>query len=211
MKTIIMNRKGSALVSVIVVIAFISILATTMLYISGTNYQLKMADNKIKVSFYDAEEPVDIVRADVVRMVSDVSKDLYPVMLSRMANNSDESGAKLAYQNAFYDAIEPKLQTYVAGLDSNIYNHSEAGVVVPPITVVRDPSGENITIKGIIVKKKDANTGYTSIIKTDIVVQVPDMDWPYDLSPMSAGTPEADAGQNVNYFKSVYYSNWVKE
>ena len=40
-KCIKLNNSGSAIVTVIVLVAFVSILATTILYVSGMNYYMK--------------------------------------------------------------------------------------------------------------------------------------------------------------------------
>lgn len=54
-----LNNDGAALVTVIVVITFISILATVILYSSGMNFAMKTTDIKTKVSFYDAETAME--------------------------------------------------------------------------------------------------------------------------------------------------------
>ena len=45
------KNKGSTLITVIVVVAFISILATIMLYLAGENYKTKVYDLKAKEGF----------------------------------------------------------------------------------------------------------------------------------------------------------------
>lgn len=49
------NNAGSAIVTVLVVVTFITILATVLLYISGMNFQMKVTDYRTKESFYQAE------------------------------------------------------------------------------------------------------------------------------------------------------------
>ncbi|MDE6673474.1 MAG: hypothetical protein K2K19_01485, partial [Acetatifactor sp.] len=53
------NNAGSAMVTVLVVIVVISILATVMLYLSGSNFQMKVTDFRTKESFYQAETTVE--------------------------------------------------------------------------------------------------------------------------------------------------------
>ncbi|MDE6518408.1 MAG: hypothetical protein K2L18_11285, partial [Acetatifactor sp.] len=64
-----LNNDGSAIVTVLVVVAFITILATIMLYVSGMNFQMKVADYRTKESFYQAETPVEELRAQLVKDV----------------------------------------------------------------------------------------------------------------------------------------------
>lgn len=208
MKTIWKNEKGSALVSVIVVIAFISILATTMLYISGTNYQLKMADNKSKVSFYQTEEPVDQLRADVVRIVAETEKQIYPEMMTSIGARINDQDLELYYKNLFFNTLEKKLETYKNGLNAADYPEKDAFIWT------RDTASDCYRIENIVVKQKNAN-GYTSIISTDIVIEAPKMEWPYKTAEKDGsgnfGPQTVNAGEKVDYFKCVYYSNWVKK
>ena len=64
------NNKGSAIVSVIVVTAFITILATTILYTTGMNYRIKANDYQNKQTFYKAEQALDELKAALVEDVS---------------------------------------------------------------------------------------------------------------------------------------------
>lgn len=202
MKKLGCNQKGSALVSVIVVIAFISILATTLLYVSTVNFQMKMDDNKIKVSFYDAEEPLDMIRANFVKMVSKTESELYTEMMSSMGARAGSGDVQLTYENRFFDVLEDKIDIYLTSL-SGISELDLTG-----ISKGVNPADGTYEVKNIQVKKKNSN-GYTSVITTDIVVQAPDRVWAYDPAAKSeSGDP---AEKEVDYFKCVYYSNWVKK
>ena len=50
-----LDNRGSALLIVILVVGFLTILATTLLYISGMNFQIKQADYQNKKNFYTGE------------------------------------------------------------------------------------------------------------------------------------------------------------
>lgn len=65
------NNKGSALVSVLVVTTFITIIATTMLYMAAMNYQQKQTDYQNKQSFYGAEKALDEFKSVLVQDVQD--------------------------------------------------------------------------------------------------------------------------------------------
>jgi len=59
------SNSGSTMVTVIIVVAFMSILGTIALYISGANYKMKVVDNANKRSFYAAEEVVEILKTQL--------------------------------------------------------------------------------------------------------------------------------------------------
>jgi len=58
-------NKGSTMVTVIIVVAFMSILGTIALYISGQNYKMKVIDSSNKRSFYEAEEVVELLKTQL--------------------------------------------------------------------------------------------------------------------------------------------------
>ena len=64
------DDRGSAIVIVIIAMALIGILATTILWASYLNYRIKINDLKVKNSFYSAETVVEQIEAGVKREVS---------------------------------------------------------------------------------------------------------------------------------------------
>lgn len=49
------NNRGAALVSILIAVTFITIIATSLLYISASNYRMKVANGESKKNFYRAE------------------------------------------------------------------------------------------------------------------------------------------------------------
>ena len=74
---IIRNNKGSALIVCIIVLLFVSILATVILYISGINYRMKKAEYNTKYSFYAAEEPLERIQSNMILPVSEALNDAF--------------------------------------------------------------------------------------------------------------------------------------
>lgn len=101
-----MNDKGFALVVVIVVIAFISILATILLYVSGMNYQIKVTDYRTKESFYQAEVILESFRATLISDASDAMKDAYRETVSSYLRETNAADRENVYEEAFYDAFQ---------------------------------------------------------------------------------------------------------
>lgn len=66
----ILNNKGAALVSVMIAIAFVTILSTTLLYISMNNYQMKVVNTKSKENFYDADDKMVTMTARMQNTVA---------------------------------------------------------------------------------------------------------------------------------------------
>ena len=70
LKKIKENNKGSALIVCIIVLLFVSILATVILYMSGVNYRMKKTDTYTKYAFYAAEEPLERVQSNLIVPIS---------------------------------------------------------------------------------------------------------------------------------------------
>ena len=60
------NNKGMAMVSVLIAVAFITILATALLYISFNNFQMKVVNYESKVNFYETEHDL-VVASTAIR------------------------------------------------------------------------------------------------------------------------------------------------
>ena len=54
-----LNNDGAALILAILIVMFVTILTTLLLYVSVINYEMKTTDYSTKVSFYGAEEPLE--------------------------------------------------------------------------------------------------------------------------------------------------------
>lgn len=215
MKMIRKDQKGSALVTVIIVVAFISILATTLLYVSGVNFQMKVADTKTKESFYNNEIPLERVKADLVMMSSETIKEIYPQIMCSMGARINDSDAQDFYRTTFLNAMKTKVDTYMSS--SNISAISNGFDITNTQVVISEGK--------LIVEKLKLTTimdDYTSVITTDIVVLPPDLTWSYDYAVQSASptasaspttSPTSTSGTNtkLEYYNCVYYQNWEKQ
>ncbi len=79
MKRIKNDNRGSALIVCIIVLLFVSILATVILYMSGVNYRMKKTDMYSKAAFYSAEEPLERIQSNLIIPVSYAFNESYRV------------------------------------------------------------------------------------------------------------------------------------
>ncbi len=101
-----LNNKGSALVVVIVVVSFICILGTLLLYLSVMNYQMKATDYNTRVSFYGAEEPLEELRMQLAEDVSEASIAAYKQVIMHYSGLSNEAMREAEFQKAFFEQFE---------------------------------------------------------------------------------------------------------
>lgn len=136
-----LNNEGAALVMAILVIAFVSILTTVLLYLANMNYQMKSTDFKTKDVFYNAEVPLETIRTRLVMDVAEASAAAYDVSVLNYANVEGDVRAS-EFQTNFYDAVIEVWKTrcqngttewdWVYGLKA-LYNETDPDKRISPI------------------------------------------------------------------------------
>ncbi len=201
-----LNNSGSAIVTVLIVVLFLSVLATTFLYLAGKNYVMKQSERKTIGSFYETETAVEEIKTQLVKFSSNAYKDAYSKTLTQYAFTLDNKDLRrnyflLAYQASITNEWNKQLDTVggagqeVALLEKII---SDAGVnATVTITGGLDTTriaNAVVELKGVSVQFKNSD-GYVSKISTDFAIVIPDME----------GNKDIDAADFVKY------TNWVKE
>ena len=225
-KWIKLNNAGSALLTVIIVVAFISILATTMLYITSMNYQMKQTDYQNKKSFYKAEEALDGLKAELAeKYMSPAFQYAYEKVMVDYANlESDErqdafNGEFLEYlkkewiqkktnRESMSQTLTDELRDLMtaAGYDSRYFVDPEAGE--DPIELVDERSNGRFVIKNVRVRYVE--NGYSSFICTDIAFCVPDLDLTHNGSSNNSWTASSPDWETVVLTDYIIYMNWTK-
>lgn len=133
------ENSGSAIVIVIVAMAFVGILASTIMWMSLINFRMKMTDRKIKENFYSAEVVFDQMLVGLQNLSSDAADQSYSFIMQNYSNFSEqkrEAEFQKEYLKAVAQAISKsstetdlydleKLMLYVdAGLNVGIVNPS---------------------------------------------------------------------------------------
>lgn len=85
-----LNNRGSALVTVIIAMAFVGILASVLMYTSLLNYQMKANNLKAKDNFYSAESVFDEIRMGLQQEVSASVDDAYAGILEDFSKTNAE-------------------------------------------------------------------------------------------------------------------------
>ena len=100
-----LNNEGAALIMAMVIVLFITILTSLLLYVSGVNYEMKTTDYRTKVSFYGAETPLEELKAQLAVDTSLATKAAYKhVMQNFSALTPDVRESE--FQEVFYEEIE---------------------------------------------------------------------------------------------------------
>lgn len=194
------DDRGSAIVIVIIAMAMIGILATTMLWMAYMNYMIKVADVRNKNSFYTAEEVVEQIMSGLRQESAEAVGVAYREVLAKWDNLDSEAARSNLFMTTYMDTLIEKLKHPTRG--SSFYNREilegfvdktnfPRGVANPTGGVnvdawdhgnaLGDPLGDcemeivnnnSIILKNIYVSCTDAEDR-VSIVKTDICLDVP--------------------------------------
>lgn len=121
------RNKGSTLITVIVVVAFMSILATILIYVVGENYKTKVYDIKNKESFYEAEIISERLKANLIKDVVKASKPAYDAVVMDFSQSENEEVRATDYftnfQDEFIDIWGEHWTHVIGGSPSNELNY----------------------------------------------------------------------------------------
>lgn len=216
-----MDNKGSALLTVIVVVAFITILATTMLYITSMNFQMKQTDYQNKQSFYKAEEALDALKAELAIEMSVAMEHAYQEVMIQYANlGADERQA--LFRDTFLEKLNENWSNLVnlAGCDMTVALQNrvpeyEKNFILPVISDGEAPptygiDTENARFVLQNVRVRYAKDGYSSFICTDIALCVPKLKLEYDQFSGLGVDEEIQEREKIELTDYIIYMNWSK-
>ncbi len=191
------DDRGSAIVIVIIAMALIGILASTILWASYLNYRIKINDLKVKNSFYSAETVVEQIQAGVKKTVSEAINEAYQEVVSNWDALGTDANRESYFITAYIAAVEEKFGTTPAGtpnrydkdkikgfVDAEWWDESDPNrdgyilnnpwdTAIPSFKAANDINGYgSMSLQNICIEYYDAND-YLSIINTDIAIDVP--------------------------------------
>ena len=226
-KCIKLNNSGSAIVSVIVLVAFVSILATTILYVSGMNYYMKMTDLRTKESFYQAETALEEIKAALAGEVATASEEAYLDVQINYAATDGFTRYSL-FQDKFFDILEKNWEdkrvnpsgsplpylAIIKPIVDDVYRPGlelDAGIANAGSLELHEAEGYAL-LRGVVLTYTE--NGYTTMITTDYIITVPELNWGVDESKTS-WTPGDDASSlernSIDMAEYVKYYNWAKK
>lgn len=220
-----LNNKGSAIVTVLVVVTFITILATIMLYISASNIQMKAADYRTKESFYQAEIPVEELKAQLVEDVQLAFAKAYTAAMSEYAGFGDAQNAEDNYRRLFCEEMnkiwagrcpkdEEGNRVWEVGIHMVAKQPTDGGTWSVAVAPSEKFDESKIFTEGWLVLRNvefiyDSSEGYTSIISTDFCITIPEVQWP-DANG-HYGAAGSGTEERLNFSSCVNYMNWTKQ
>lgn len=199
------NNKGSTLITVIVAIAFVTILTTIILGTTLVNVRMKGIDKRTKDDFYYAEKALNDIYTGVGQELALVAGDEYEKAFEKVGNVETEAGeggavvvkadyniaetAEKEFRKNFLHAVHEKFPSSPADLKSKLQKYitstarNEAVDSVAAIeyqkkdgTSCTESEAYRVALRGVHVSATDS-TGFRSVVSTDIIFNVPSVDF----------------------------------
>lgn len=189
------NNRGAALISIMIAVAFISILASALLYLSYSNYKMKVVNYESKANFYGTEHDLTVLSTTIR---NDITKSTTPVdtlesMVGYVELDPDTGNGRYNPHNLAaivypsYDATQDAdgndsdatimlgdgreygaaTSDYKLNISTNITDGSVANYLVE-----KEGSVDKITLKGVVIEQYTQEGQYVNKITTDMVFRV---------------------------------------
>jgi len=187
------ENKGSAIVMVLVVIAFVSILVSVLFYRSILNYQMKVVDYNAKDNFYTAENALDEIRTGLQSIASDAIAEAYVEVMQKYDEFSNDT-RKQEFVDLYFQKMVAELKDNSA-VSTEGKEYYDKAVLEKFVTDLMPEGGtkgaqlnldvannelvlyeEAVVLKNLKVTYTD-DGGFVSIISTDIRIAVPKIDF----------------------------------
>lgn len=191
------NRKrrnsGSSIVIVIIAMAMIGILATTLLWMSYVNYKIKVNDIRNKNSFYSAETVMEQIVAGLQKEASDSVAVAYQEVLSNWEALENETNRYSTFASVYLDTLVKHLRNSEKGdgyynrdilmnyVDTEIWKNvnqtawkngtDEADAEKEP--VMKLVNGNSLILHNVFVSFVDGDR--LSIVSTDLCLDAPEI------------------------------------
>ena len=191
------NRKrrnsGSSIVIVIIAMAMIGILATTLLWMSYVNYKIKVNDIRNKNSFYSAETVMEQIVAGLQKEASDSVAAAYQEVLSNWEALENETNRYSTFASVYLDTLVKHLRNSEKGdgyynrdilmnyVDTEIWKNvnqtawkngtDEADAEKEPVMEL--VNGNSLILHNVFVSYVDDDR--LSIVSTDLCLDAPEI------------------------------------
>ncbi|MDE6749359.1 MAG: hypothetical protein K2K21_09930, partial [Lachnospiraceae bacterium] len=114
------DNRGSAIVLVIIAIAMIGILASTIMWAAYVNYMIKLSDIRNKNSFYSSETVVEQIMAGMQHEASAAVSLSYQEVMQNWNNDEDEGSRFSRFTDKYLESLVASLKD--ASMGSGYYD-----------------------------------------------------------------------------------------
>lgn len=117
------DNKGSAMVMIIVIIAFIAILVSVLMFVSFSGYQMRAVDRRGKDNFYTAETVLDEINVGLQGEISAALSKAYSEVMNNFSLYQSANARNKALHEIYYKDLQERLQK--SSTEPNNYNDTK--------------------------------------------------------------------------------------
>lgn len=199
------DNRGSGLVMVMIIMAFLGVLSGILMFASYGGYKMRIAEKEGKKNFYTAEIVLDEINTGLQTIVSDVLSETYLTVMQNYSLYESPAERYNEMYDMYYKGIQEKLQmdatnttkgkiSVLRGFlssqslgdgDGTRANFQNYGAIVEAPASSDDPTkyfdlvmvpDKGMLLKGIEVTYVDER-GAVAIINTDIRIAMPNLNF----------------------------------
>ncbi len=119
-KKLHLDNRGGAMVMVLVIIAFITILAGVLMFAAYAGYSMRIVDRQGKDNFYTAETVLDEINVGLQGELSAALNKAYKRVMENYAVYETESARAIHFYSEYFEALQEALENPSAAGEYNI-------------------------------------------------------------------------------------------
>ena len=183
-QTLFKDNKGSAIVMVLVAIAFVSIMGSMLMYSTYYNYKMKVVDRKAKDSFYSADQAMDEIRVGLKKSVSEAFSQAYAETMEQYSANetlylneymtNSYRGNLISGLKSDANAEKYNIDILKGYLSKPADNKGDVGAYLESGTCDMLTYTDGVRLKDVKLTYTDEE-GYVSVIETDFLLAYPNL------------------------------------
>ncbi len=183
------DDRGVGIVTVLLVVMFIAILGSTLVYMSYNGLLMRAAERQGTENFYDASSALDEIRAGLQQVATESISVAYADVLTRYDSIMSSGGnVTEEFHRAFAEAVlawaPSEGATPLVSVGSTYDLSMLAGFTVQPDPAVGEvvissdsnmvqQNAEGIVFKNLQVSYTDAERSYTTEVEADVLLKYP--------------------------------------
>lgn len=214
-RCVLKNNRGAALVSIMVAVAFVTILATAILSMSYNNFRMKVVNYESKANFYETEQRLTMMSTTLRNNVMSSSTPFTEIKtLTGVPDGGDRYRADKVAALAFPGTTPSQgenLSSVVGPNGDTFYFTAQAGANYEEAD--QGAGLKKITLKGVTIRQVESRTKNENTIKTDLVMYIretlgaSDIGGIGDFSVLSDGPLSSDMtkGTRINMFGNAFF------
>ncbi len=195
-KKILKDNRGAALITIMIAVAFIAILASALLYMSYSNFKMKVVNYESKVNFYETEGNLTNITTSIRNEIANSSSPLQtlkttvgcyevapgtkqyrynPKALAMLLDDTITIGpgeSPIAYTITEADGDETFVSHMTPDNDPNFLIYTKDGADGTIADATLKSNEQKIVLADVLVQHTEGENGYVNKLVTDIVFRV---------------------------------------